>query len=95
MSIDNEKYVFIEYERWNNYYKGLEETNQHLQRQLDNKDIKVYVHRRYGLGHVGWDMVGGVDINGGVGLKGFDTKQFISALETACGYRLVRSNDEE
>lgn len=96
MSEPHEKYVSIEFDRWNNYYKILEEINKDLQYQVDNKDIKISMWRSHGFGHGDWYRVGRIEvgIHGGSTIKDFDRKEFIQHLEEISGQKL-RSTQED
>lgn len=92
-----EKYVSIEYELWNNYYKPLEEKNKYLQSQVDGKDILVYAHRSWGFGHYTWEYLGVVDlsVNGGMTIKDFNKSAFVKMLQDQTNIRLIRTKEDE
>lgn len=96
MSETHEKYVSIEWEKWNSYYKPLEELNKSLQEKIDKSDIKFYVNRSWGNGHKTMDYMGHVSLSiyGGITIKNFNKEEFIAAIEKESGIRLRKTKED-
>lgn len=88
----HEKYISIEYEKWNNYYKPLEEENKRLEMELSDRDMKLYIHRSWGYGRTSWEYMGKIEATLGGGYKlGFDAKRIIEIIQEESGFKIIKT----
>lgn len=90
----NEKYISIEYEKWESYYKPLEQINEQLQRELRNQDIVVRIDGwRHSYSFPSYGTLS-VHVSGGYTIKNFSKDDLIKAIERAAGIKLIKSEEE-
>lgn len=91
---EKDKFILISEKEWESVYKVQDKIIHDLKRELDRKDVRIFMHRytdHYFKPH--FQHIGDIRISveGGYSLKNFNKQNFLNIVEESAGVMVIDS----